>query len=213
MKTPELIAGLAADASPVRPAQADRRFHLKLGIGALLTFAAVLVLMGPRDDLDTASSLPMFWLKLLFPASLALAALVGLNRLGHPGIRLGRVPAAVLLAVGLLWSVAAFVLLDAPAGERLPLVLGQSWLACSAGIALVSVPAFALAFLAIRELAPTRLSLAGAAAGLFAGAAGACAYALHCAEMQAPFLAVWYVLGMLVPMAAGAILGRRLLRW
>jgi len=31
--------------------------------------------------------------------------------------------------------------------------------------------------------------------------------------MQAPFVAVWYVLGMLVPGMAGAIAGPRLLRW
>jgi hypothetical protein len=31
--------------------------------------------------------------------------------------------------------------------------------------------------------------------------------------MEAPFLAVWYVLGMLIPAGAGALLGRRVLRW
>lgn len=36
---------------------------------------------------------------------------------------------------------------------------------------------------------------------------------LHCTEMQAPFLAVWYVLGILIPTGAGALLGSRLLRW
>jgi hypothetical protein len=46
-----------------------------------------------------------------------------------------------------------------------------------------------------------------------AGGAGAAVYALHCPELQAPFLAVWYVLGMAIPVAAGALLGPRLLRW
>jgi hypothetical protein len=32
-------------------------------------------------------------------------------------------------------------------------------------------------------------------------------------ELQAPFLAVWYVLGMAVPVAVGALLGPRVLRW
>jgi hypothetical protein len=31
--------------------------------------------------------------------------------------------------------------------------------------------------------------------------------------MQAPFLAIWYLLGMLIPTALGALLGPRLLRW
>jgi hypothetical protein len=55
--------------------------------------------------------------------------------------------------------------------------------------------------------------LAGGAAGLVAGSVAAFAYAVHCTEMQAPFLAVWYVIGMLVPAFAGALLGPRLLRW
>ena len=46
-----------------------------------------------------------------------------------------------------------------------------------------------------------------------AGGAGAAVYALHCPELDAPFLAVWYVLGILMPVAAGALLGPRLLRW
>jgi hypothetical protein len=39
------------------------------------------------------------------------------------------------------------------------------------------------------------------------------AYALYCPEMAAPFVAIWYLLGMLIPAAAGAVLGPLLLRW
>jgi hypothetical protein len=38
-------------------------------------------------------------------------------------------------------------------------------------------------------------------------------YALHCPELAAPFLAIWYLLGMLIPTAIGAWLGPRPLRW
>jgi hypothetical protein len=38
-------------------------------------------------------------------------------------------------------------------------------------------------------------------------------YALHCPEVEAPFLAVWYVGGMALPVLAGAALAHRLLRW
>ena len=65
----------------------------------------------------------------------------------------------------------------------------------------------------MKGLAPTRLSLAGAAAGLLAGGVGAAIYALHCDEMGAPFLALWYVLGMLMPATLGALIGRHVLRW
>ena len=50
-------------------------------------------------------------------------------------------------------------------------------------------------------------------AGLFAGAAGASIYTLHCPEMDAPFIAVWYLSGILIPAIVGLVLGSRLLRW
>lgn len=213
MRTDDLIAALAADSSPVDPAQADRRFFSKLAAGAMLALVAMLLLMGTRADLATAAFSSMFWVKLLFPASLAVCALVALRRLSYPGMRLGRVTAAAALPVLVVWLMAGVVLLTARAGERLALVLGQTWIECPFSIALLSAPALGLAFWAARELAPTRLSLAGAAAGLFAGAVAAVAYALHCPETQAPFLAIWYVLGMLIPAGTGAVLGRRLLHW
>jgi len=36
---------------------------------------------------------------------------------------------------------------------------------------------------------------------------------LHCPELTAPFIGVWYLLGMLIPTAIGAMLGPRLMRW
>lgn len=213
MKTVDLINALAADSPAMAPARVAQRFYLKLAAGAALALVVVLMLLGVRPDLDEAWKLPMFWMKLVFPASLAVAALVALRRLSYPGMRLGRVPAAAAVPLTAVWLLAGLVLLAAPAGGRLPLVFGQTWLECPVSITLLSAPALGLAFWAARELAPTRLSLAGAAAGLFAGATAAFAYAIHCPEMQAPFLAIWYVMGMLIPTGAGALLGRRLLHW
>ena len=50
-------------------------------------------------------------------------------------------------------------------------------------------------------------------AGFAAGATAALVYCLHCPEQAAPFLGVWYLLGMLIPTATGALLGDKLLRW
>lgn len=91
MKTDELIANLAADSAPVDTARVDQRFYAKLSGGVALAIVGTLALMGPRPDFSDAAAQPMFWMKLLFPASLAVAAVVGLRRLGHPGMRLGRV--------------------------------------------------------------------------------------------------------------------------
>lgn len=213
MRTDDLISVLAADLAPVDPARADRAFLAKLAAGALIAIAIMLIWLGPRPDIAAAVRLPMFWLKLALPASLAIAALVALRRLGYPGMRLRRTSLAIAAPVALVWIMAAAALLAAAPGERLALVLGQTWLECPVTVTLLSIPATVLAFWALRGLAPTRLTLAGAAAGLFAGAAAAFAYAFHCPEMEAPFLAVWYVLGMLIPAGVGALQGQRFLRW
>ncbi|MDQ2821723.1 MAG: DUF1109 domain-containing protein, partial [Pseudomonadota bacterium] len=38
-------------------------------------------------------------------------------------------------------------------------------------------------------------------------------YCLHCPEMSPVFVGTWYVLGMLVPALAGALLGPKVLAW
>jgi hypothetical protein len=78
---------------------------------------------------------------------------------------------------------------------------------------MISLPLFMATLWAMRGLAPTRLALAGASAGLLAGSLGTLVYALHCPESGAPFIAVWYVLGIAIPTLTGAILGPRVLRW
>ena len=116
------------------------------------------------------------------------------------------------LPVAALWLLTLLKLFAARPGERAALIFGKTWQECPQAIAVVSIPALIAALWAVRGLAPTHLALAGAAAGLFAGAAGALASALHCPELEAAFLAAWYVLGMLIPTAVGSVLGPRLLR-
>ena len=50
-------------------------------------------------------------------------------------------------------------------------------------------------------------------AGFASGALAALVYAVHCPELGAPFLAVWYVAGIGVPVVIGTLLGQRLFRW
>ena len=112
-----------------------------------------------------------------------------------------------------VWAGGALVLLSAPLAQRLPLLMGISWRSCPFNIALLSIPLFIGIFWAVRGMAPTRLRLTGAIAGLLAGATATMVYCLHCPEMGVPFWAVWYFLGILIPAAAGLLLGPRLLRW
>ena len=167
----------------------------------------------PTEVEADAVLLPMFWLKLAFPLALAVPALVLTSRLSHPGVRAGAAWWALVLPWLLITGLAALVLVRADPVERGALVLGRTWWSCAFSIALISLPVFVGVLWAVKGLAPTRLALAGACAGLLSAAVGTLVYALHCPEMELPFLAVWYVLGMLIPTALGAILGPRLLRW
>lgn len=213
MKTEQLIELLASRVTPVRPDEVRLRFFRVIGMGLIVGVIAMLASLGPRPDLFAAMSLPMFWWKLAFPAAVAVCAFVGLRRLGHPGVRLGVIPLLSVTPFLLMWTASVAILMSNAPADRPALLLGESGLTCTLLILLLSLPASAASILAVRALAPTRPALTGAFAGLFAGACAAFVYALHCTEMQLPFLGAWYALGMLLPAAASAVLAPRVLRW
>lgn len=213
MKTDDLASMLAAGAEPVERNAAARRFAAALGWGACAAALLMAILLGVRPDIRAASLRPMFWMKLVFPLAAAMAALHAARRLGTPGMSVGKAPMLIAALLLTVWAAGALVLVQAPPAQRAALMLGISWKACPYYIALISVPLLVAGMWAMKGLAPTRPALAGACTGLLAGAIAVAVYALHCPEMEAPFLAVWYVLGMLIPAAAGAIAGWRLLRW
>ena len=213
MKTDDLITMLASSAEAAEPHALERRFTIALGWGAFGATLLMAIMLGVRPDLSEAVRLPMFWVKLAFPAALLAGALLAASRLARPGVRLGRVPAAIAAPVLAMWLLAVVALLSAAPAERAQLIYGDTWASCPFNVAILSAPAFVALMWAMKGFAPTRLALAGAAAGLLAGALGASVYALQCPEMESPFLAVWYLLGMLIPTAVGAMLGPRLLRW
>lgn len=213
MKTDELVMLLATGEDSVQRHAAARRYAAATLVGVVAAGLLMLGLLGVRPDLADAVRLPMFWAKVGYVAALAGAGLLAVSRLSRPGARLDRVLPALVLPVVAMWALAAFVLADAEPGERMGLWLGATWAVCPFLIAILSAPMFVATAWAMHGLAPTRLPLAGAAAGLLSGAVGALVYCLHCPEMTAPFIGTWYLLGMLIPAAAGALLGRRVLRW
>lgn len=213
MKTDELVNLLSAGVAPVPANAVGRRFAVALGWGLPGAILLMVMVLGLRPGLAEEAGTLLFWLKPGFSAVLALAGLVAAERLARPGVQLGRVVAALALPVLLLWLIAALVLANTAPPQRAALILGETWKSCPFNIALLSLPLFASTLWALKGLAPTRLALAGASAGLLSGALGALVYSLHCPESAAPFLAVWYVLGIAIPTLAGALLGPRVLRW
>ncbi|HUP07421.1 MAG TPA: DUF1109 domain-containing protein [Caldimonas sp.] len=213
MNTDALVEALAKGPIAVGPRAVERRLGAALAGGATLATLAMLAALGLRPDLHAALREPMFWAKLAYPLVLSLAAACATTVLARPAGRARRAAAASCAVAAAMVLAALGILAIAPAGGRVALAVGHSALACVVAVAALSLPVFALAVVALRRCAPTRLRSAGAAAGLLAGATAAAVYAWHCDETALPFLGLWYTLGMVMPAAIGAVLGPRLLRW
>ncbi len=213
MKTDALIDLLATGAGAVDTRAAMLAFAAKVAAGTLVAVGLMLVFLGPRHDFAQAIAQPMFWIKLAYVAALAASATWCAYRLARPGMRAGAPVIVAILAFGAMALGGALALATAEPVDRGALFFGSTWRKCPWLIVAIAVPVFATTAWAMRGLAPTRLRAAGAAAGFAAGGIGALVYSFHCTEMGAPFLATWYALGVLVPTAAGYLLGERLLRW
>jgi hypothetical protein len=213
MKTDDLIAALTSDPEPVLRRAVGRTLLTGLLAGAAISLALMLVWLGPRPDLMLAMATPMFWMKFVYALSIAVFGFALVDRLARPGGEGGRWSLLIFAPLAVIVAMALYRYFSAPEMSRTALVMGSSWRVCAANILILSLPIFAGAFWSLRALAPTRLMLAGATAGVLAGALGTFIYAFHCTESAAPFVAVWYTLGIAAVGVLGALLGRLVLRW
>ncbi|WP_137918246.1 DUF1109 domain-containing protein [Hydrogenophaga sp. 2FB] len=213
MKTDDLIDLLASDTVPVQRHVAARRLALGLLVAVPISVLLMGTVLGVNPALKAYLAQPMFWVKFGTPLLMALVALPLVARLGRPGADTRVAWAAWVVPIAFLWALGLVVLLQAPTSDMPTLVLSRTWRVCAENIAVLSLPVFLAAIWVLRSMAPVRPALAGAGAGALGGACGAAVYAIHCPELAAPFIAIWYVLGMLLPVVAGALVGPRLLRW
>lgn len=213
MNTDTLIATLARNITPVSRHAVGRRLLLGILGGGATTLLLVAVLLGFRGDLGLAMRGFAFWMKWTYTISLGVGALVMVVRLARPEpVRLrGFWPLVIPFA--LLAIVSAAEMAHVPSGDWLAMWLGKTWKKCPWLVLMLSAPIFIGLLWSFRRLAPTRLSAAGGAAGLAAGAWAATLYCLHCPEVSALFVLTWYTLGIGLAALAGALLGPRLLRW
>lgn len=213
MNTDALIDAIASRGSAAQPGSMRRRYAIALATGTVVTALVMLSTLGPRHDFAQAIALPMFWVKLAFVASLAILGTLCAFRAGVPGRRVSALFCGIVAVAGATWIVAIVALVKSPSEARAALLLGDTWKTCPWLVAGLSIPVFVAIASAMRRMAPTHARRAGALAGFASGATAALVYAFHCPELAAPFVGTWYVLGMLVPTIAGALLGPRLFRW
>ena len=213
MRTDQLISLLATGAGPVEPHAIYRRIFSALFMGFIGSVVLMIFTVGLLPEFTRAITAPKLVTKLAFTSSMVVISLVLVAQLASPGKSFRTFLYILGVPIICMWALGITNLLSVESSHRLGLVLGDTWSVCSALIAMLSLPMFIALLAAMRDLAPTRLTLSGAVSGLCAGATGALVYSLHCPEVEAPFIGVWYVLGMLIPSVIGAALGRTLLRW
>lgn len=213
MKTRDLVTLLASGLEPIDARALTRRRLLTNGVGLGISVAIAVAILRLNPALSHYVLQPMFWAREAYCLALSGVGMAAVGRLGRPSGRLGTMPIAAGCVMVAMWTLAVIALRDAPPNVRPSLLLGSTAAACPFLITLLAVPPFFATFWILREQAPTRFRLAGAAAGFAAGSLAALVYTLHCPEIGAPFLSIWYPAGILIPTFLGSLIAPRALRW
>ncbi len=211
MKTDELIRLLSQDA-PVRM-RLGRALALAVAAGIVASAVLLLATVGLRDDLAIAIGTVRVAFKIGMTLVLAIAAFGLVSRIGKPGVPLRPWALALLLPLALMVVAVGVELLVVPQDAWAARLIGRNAAFCLFFIPVLSLAPLAGFLAALRNGAPENPGLAGAAAGLAAGAIGAALYAWHCPDDSPLFGAAWYTLAVTFVIAVGYATGRRFLRW
>jgi hypothetical protein len=211
MKTDQLIEALARGDGPVKPISPARKLVPAIAIGMGLGLALLAATVGLRADIGV--NLPIVLAKAAFSGAFAMVGVLALMRLARPGapfkaqLRFAIALLAAALAVGAIALIG-----EAPERRFFALTRGGfPW--CLVLIPAFGAPAAAALAWFVRDLAPTRLTITGAAIGAAAGGVGAMVYAMYCPIDGVAFVSIWYALAIALSSALGALFTSRLLRW
>jgi hypothetical protein len=215
MKTEELIEALARTPETATPDRLYRRLALALIVGLVLGLVLTRIFMGFRPDIGVAA--PMVAMKAGFSALIATFAGGLALRLAKPIAGATGTMRRLSMPLGLVTlsaiAIGLITLMATEPGHRFAAFTGGGFPWCIILIPLCGLPTALLLVWAMREAAPTRLALAGAAVGALSGGVGAMVYAMFCSIDSVSFVTVWYVVGIGIAAAIGAMVGVRLLRW
>jgi hypothetical protein len=211
MKTDDLIRSLALDDTP--PVSLGRALLYGFLPGMMVSLIFYGVAIGPRPHLlDLLPSVRILF-KIAFP--IAVFACAGPLALQVARPRGDPRPLVITLLVLLAILVAAvgIELLVVPPDLWRTRLIGHNARVCLTLIPTMSAAPLVGALIALHRGAPSNPGLAGAVAGLTAGAFGAALYATHCPDDSPLFVATWYSLAILIVITVGALAGSRVLRW
>jgi hypothetical protein len=212
MRTSDLISALAADANaPVRPI--GRWLALALGLGALVSLALFMSLIGPRPDVMGAMHTMRFDMKFVDTLALLTPAFFLCLRMARPETGPGLLLAWLAAPLALLLMGVTMELMLVPSDLWMTRIIGHNWYHCLSVIPLLSIAPLGFLIVALREGAPRYPGLTGALAGAASAGVAATFYASNCTDDSPLFVVTWYPLATLIVAGAGALAGRRWLNW
>lgn len=210
METETLIRALRSQIEPLPHAPLARRFALALVSGIFGGGLMLIFTLGLRADFETAAV--AMALKMIFSASIAAFLLTLLTKVARPGVgNIGWMLMGSLTLISL--TIAAIALANESSIDRMAAFTGGGFPWCIVFIPVFSAPSGLGLVWAMREAAPTRLRMAGALCGALSGAIAALVYSTFCPIDSVAFVTTWYVAGMTVSAAVGALIGPTALRW
>lgn len=212
MKTDNLITALAADL-PTRPKTIPQAVGHALMLSVPIALGILIYAVRVRPDFWAVATDPRFVFKFVFTLTTLAAGVWLTMRLSRPGQSAGPARVALGLAAGLLLAAVVTELALVPADAWMGRLVGTMAVQCMMLIPLLAAAPLAALLLALRAGAPDSPRMAGAAAGLMAGAIGATLYASHCTNDSPLFVAVWYVIALSAVTFIGSLIGGRVLRW
>jgi hypothetical protein len=206
-----VIRRLAREAG-MRPSTSVISFDTALLLGAALSFASAIMLVfaivGIPRELATTLHSAAFHHKVSSMLLVACGGIFLVRYAGRPGARalalLTVLPGLALLTAGAISDASEFPFMG------LSVISVPS---CIAAIVALSLLPLGITMFVLKRGVTTRPSVAGATAGVLAGALGAAAYALVCKNNGGLFVAVWYSMAILITVGIGAVVGRRALAW
>jgi hypothetical protein len=206
----ELVASLARDAAPVKPAPHTLMLSLAWMALAAVYLVLSLWISGPRPDLMQKIHEPWFVAEMLVLALIVLATSLSAAVLAFPDLHQMRKAA---VAPAGLFAVFIVIIFFAWCADAPPAPLPMHSFECTASITLFALLPAVWTFLSMRRFASTHSHWAGSVALLFAFSVGALWLRMY--ELNDSILHVieWHYLPMLGIGLIGWWMGKRVLKW
>ena len=212
MKTDDLIEALVEDraGSSLSPRAAILSATV---VGAVLAGLIFVAVLDCRSDIAEAARTYRFLFKFVFTLTLAVSTIALVLQAFRPEAALGRRLWFIALAPAMLIAAALAELMVMPSSTWMTRLVGTNSRYCLTFIPLLSVAPLLALLAALKKGAPANPGLAGALAGLGAGAIAATFYASHCVDDSPLFVITWYSIALGLVTFVGFLAGRHWLRW